>query len=186
MPPEVEEMLSYRSQICCFLAQKTHHGFCFVFVVVPIKFFFFFFLGSNCSSRGNPRYRGKGYCLIYIQHTLVSFHVDQLVSRTCSTHGSLDNSVWRANEGVHRAVGGQARVHVQQAAPLRVGDGIGNGLDYLITRRRKPWRFMTYILFVRQYNTATVALWLRRPPHEREVVGSIPGHVIPKTLKLAF
>ena len=27
MPPEVEEILSFRSQICCFLAQKTHHGF---------------------------------------------------------------------------------------------------------------------------------------------------------------
>ena len=26
--------------------------------------------------------------------------------------------------------------------------------------------------------TATVALWLRRPPREREVVGSIPGRVI--------
>ena len=33
--------------------------------------------------------------------------------------------------------------------------------------------------------TATVALWLRRPLHEREVVGSILGRVIPKT-KLAF
>ena len=32
--------------------------------------------------------------------------------------------------------------------------------------------------------TATVALWLRRPPRERG--GSIPGRVIPKTLKLAF
>ena len=29
--------------------------------------------------------------------------------------------------------------------------------------------------------TATVALWLRRPPREREVVGSIPGRVLPKT-----
>ena len=29
MPPEVEEILSFRSQICCFLAQKNHHGFFF-------------------------------------------------------------------------------------------------------------------------------------------------------------
>ena len=35
-------------------------------------------------------------------------------------------------------------------------------------------------------STATVALWLRRPPREREVVGSIPGRVLPKTLKWAF
>ena len=35
-------------------------------------------------------------------------------------------------------------------------------------------------------STATVALWLRRPLREREVVGSIPGRVIAKTLKLAF
>ena len=34
--------------------------------------------------------------------------------------------------------------------------------------------------------TATVALWFRCPPREREVVGSIPGRFIPKTLKLAF
>ena len=27
----------------------------------------------------------------------------------------------------------------------------------------------------------TVAQWLERPPHEREVVGSNPGRVIPKT-----
>ena len=34
-----------------------------------------------------------------------------------------------------------------------------------------------------QRATATVALWLRRPPREWEIVGSIPGCVIPKTLK---
>ena len=34
--------------------------------------------------------------------------------------------------------------------------------------------------------TATVALWLKRPPREPEVVGSIPGRVLPKTLKLEF
>ena len=38
----------------------------------------------------------------------------------------------------------------------------------------------------RLIDTATVALWLRHPPREREFVGSIPGRVIPKTLKLAF
>ena len=32
--------------------------------------------------------------------------------------------------------------------------------------------------------TATVALWLERPPREREVVGSIPGRDRPKSLKL--
>ena len=30
-PPEVEEILSFRSQICCFLAQKNHHGFFYFF-----------------------------------------------------------------------------------------------------------------------------------------------------------
>ena len=35
-------------------------------------------------------------------------------------------------------------------------------------------------------STAMVALWLRHPPREREVLGSIPGRVIPKTLKWAF
>ena len=39
--------------------------------------------------------------------------------------------------------------------------------------------------FIRK-GTATVALWLRRPPREQEVMGSIPGRVMPKTLKLAF
>ena len=29
-----------------------------------------------------------------------------------------------------------------------------------------------------------VALWLERPPHKREVVGSIPGHDKTKPLKL--
>ena len=62
MPPEDEEILSFRSQICCFLAhKKTTTDFFFFFVV---HFFaFFVFLWSECSSRGNPRYRGKGYCL---------------------------------------------------------------------------------------------------------------------------
>ena len=40
--PEVEEILSFRSQICCFLAQKTHHG-CGFFLSI----FFFFFGGQN-------------------------------------------------------------------------------------------------------------------------------------------
>ena len=39
MPPEDEEMLSFRSQICCFLAQKNHHGFFAIFLC--------FFVGQN-------------------------------------------------------------------------------------------------------------------------------------------
>ena len=42
MPPEVEEILSFRSQICCFLAQKNHHGF-----FVNFLFFLFFLSQKN-------------------------------------------------------------------------------------------------------------------------------------------
>ena len=44
MPPEVEDILSFRSQICCFLAQKNHHGFFFLCVCVCGQFLFFVFL----------------------------------------------------------------------------------------------------------------------------------------------
>ena len=46
MPPEGEEMLSFRSQICCFLAQKHHHGF-FVKMIIIFYFLFFYFFGQN-------------------------------------------------------------------------------------------------------------------------------------------
>ena len=32
--------------------------------------------------------------------------------------------------------------------------------------------------------TGVMAQWLERPPHDREVAGSNPGLVIPKTLKM--
>ena len=69
MPPEAEEM-SFRSQICCFLAQKKHHGFCFF--VVKFLFLFIHFLGQF-SSRGNPRYRGKEYWLYSPRQVLMDF-----------------------------------------------------------------------------------------------------------------
>ena len=35
---EIEEMLSFRSQICCFVAQKNHHRFFLIlFFVVNLK-----------------------------------------------------------------------------------------------------------------------------------------------------
>ena len=48
MPPEVEEMLSFRSQICCFLAPKNHHGFFVIFFGGgQFLFLYIFFLGQN-------------------------------------------------------------------------------------------------------------------------------------------
>ena len=38
------------------------------------------------------------------------------------------------------------------------------------------------LLFTQAFITAAVAQWLERSPREREVVGSIPDRVIPKTL----
>ena len=57
MPPEVEEILSFRSQFAVFWHKKTTTDFFF------FGHIFFFFLWSKFSSRGNPRYRGNGYCL---------------------------------------------------------------------------------------------------------------------------
>ena len=52
---------------------------------------------------------------------------------------------------------------------------------------KKNSRNSYVVVIMHQYvdNNRTCWLnWLERPPHEREVVGSIPGRVIPKTSKM--
>ena len=41
-----------------------------------------------------------------------------------------------------------------------------------------------YFVVFQGVRTAAVAKWLERPPREREVVGTIPGRHIPKSLTL--
>ena len=75
MPPEVGEILSFRtrSQIYCFLAQKNHHGFLFLFV----NFFIFFcvkIIFSQKSAISRKRILPDYYCIqLYINH-LTSIH----------------------------------------------------------------------------------------------------------------
>ena len=65
-PLKLKKFCHLEVKFAVFWHKKTTRDFVFVFVfvfVVNFVFVWFFCCWSKCSSRGNSRYRGKGYCL---------------------------------------------------------------------------------------------------------------------------
>ena len=67
----------------------------------------------------------------------MSGHVNELCCSPRPTQRPFHHCLRTTKKGVHRAIGGQAWVHVNQVAPIRGCDRIGYGFNHLNTQNIK-------------------------------------------------